>query len=172
MNLSIFLSETAATPSTVVSSALPTLAPSPMLYRLSPLTQTYICVWILSSPCAGLAHLLSSVQPPRRQQISPTPTLLMIAYQLQSTIHLWDLFHRRLPPPASAGLLQAMDFYMDYLNCLAQASPDQQRWVTAMVIQGIKDMFPYLPSELKDSVSLKKAQKGDGNWEVKKEILG
>ena len=58
------------------------------------------------------------------------------------------------------------------LNCLAQGSPDQHRRVTEMVLQGIKDIFPSLSFELKDSVSLKKAQKGDVNWEVEKEILG
>ena len=41
-----------------------------------------------------------------------------------------------------------------------------------MVLQGIKYIFPSLPFELKDSVSLKKAQKGDGNWAVEKEIMG
>ena len=61
---------------------------------------------------------------------------------------------------------------MDDLDCLAQGSPDPQRRVTKMVLQGIKDIFPSLPFELKDSISLKKAQKGGGNWEVDKEILG
>ena len=61
---------------------------------------------------------------------------------------------------------------MEDLNCIKQGSPDQQRRVTEMVLQGIKDIFPSLPLELKDSVSLKKSRKGDGNWEVEKEILG
>ena len=61
--------------------------------------------------------------------------------------------------PASAWRLQATDVYMDDLNCLAQGSPDQQHRVTKMVLQGIKDIFPSLPSELKDSVILKKAKK-------------
>ena len=60
---------------------------------------------------------------------------------------------------------------MDNLNCLAQVSPDQQHQVTEMVIQGIKDIFPYLPSDIKDYVSLKKAREGDGDWELQKEIL-
>ena len=46
---------------------------------------------------------------------------------------------------ASAGWLQATDAYMEDLNCLAQCSPDQQRRVTEMFLQGIKDIFPYLP---------------------------
>ena len=61
---------------------------------------------------------------------------------------------------------------MDDLNCISKVSPDQQRRVTEMVLQGIKDIFPSLPSKLKYSVSLKKDQKGDGNWEDEKEILG
>ena len=75
-------------------------------------------------------------------------------------------------PPASAGRLKEMDVYMDNLNCLAQGSPDQHRRVTEMVLQGIKDIFPSLLFNLKDSFSLKKAQKGDGNWAVEKDILG
>ena len=61
---------------------------------------------------------------------------------------------------------------MDDLNCLAQGSPDQQHRVTKMVLQGIKDIFPSLPSELKDSVRLNKAKKVDVNWQVDKDILG
>ena len=75
-------------------------------------------------------------------------------------------------PPASAGRLQATDVYMDDQNSLAQGSPDQQDQVTDMVLQGINNIFPSLPLELKDSVRLKKSQIGDDSWEVKKEILG
>ena len=41
-----------------------------------------------------------------------------------------------------------------------------------MVLQDIKDIFPFLPLKLKDSVGLKKSQKCDGDWSVEKEILG
>ena len=61
---------------------------------------------------------------------------------------------------------------MDDLNCLVQGSPNHQRRVTKMVLQGIKDIFPPLPIKLKDSVSFEKAQKGDGDWAAEKEILG
>ena len=57
---------------------------------------------------------------------------------------------------------------MDELNCLAQGSPDQQGQVTDVVLQGINNIFPSLPLELKDSVRLKKSQIGDESWEVKK----
>ena len=33
-------------------------------------------------------------------------------------------------------------------------------------------VFPSLPKETKDSVSLKKALQGDGDWKTTKEILG
>ena len=46
---------------------------------------------------------------------------------------------------------------MDDLNCLSQGSTDQQSQVTEMVLQGIKNIFPSLPLELKDYVILKKA---------------
>ena len=61
---------------------------------------------------------------------------------------------------------------MNDLNCLAQGSPEQQHRVTKMVLHGIKDIFPSLPSEIKDYVSLKKDQEGDWNWDVQKDILG
>ena len=53
MDLSIFQSGTSTTPSTGVSSSLPTLVLYPMLYCLSPPTQPSICVWILSFPWSG-----------------------------------------------------------------------------------------------------------------------
>ena len=38
------------------------------------------------------------------------------------------------------------------------------------MIQEIKRIFPSLPSELKDSVSLKKVLAGNGNWSYLKEL--
>ena len=58
--------------------------------------------------------------------------------------------------------------YVDGLNCLAQVSPAQQRRVTEIVLQGINDIFPYIPDKLKDSVSINKALQGDGYWAVEK----
>ena len=69
-------------------------------------------------------------------------------------------------PPDYSGRLQTTDVYVEDLNCLSQGSPYQQRRVTEMVLQVIKDIFPYLPLEIKDYVSLKKAQEGDGYWAV------
>ena len=41
-----------------------------------------------------------------------------------------------------------------------------------MFLQDIKDILPYLPAKIKDSIILKKDRKGDGDWAVQKEILG
>ena len=61
---------------------------------------------------------------------------------------------------------------MDNLNCVAQGDPSQQCQVTELVLRAIKTAHPSLPGELKDSVSIKKALAGDGNWSLIKEILG
>ena len=61
---------------------------------------------------------------------------------------------------------------MDDLNCLAKGSPAQQRQVMEMVLQGIKDIFPSFPSEIKNSFRLKESRQGDGEWNLHKEISG
>ena len=66
--------------------------------------------------------------------------------------------------PAYEERFQATDIYMSDLNCLAQGSPAQQRRVTEMVLQGIKDICPSLLTKIKDSISLKKAREGDEYW--------
>ena len=40
-----------------------------------------------------------------------------------------------------------------------------------MVVQGIKDIFPSLPAEIKDSISFKKTWQEDGYSDVQKEIF-
>ena len=75
-------------------------------------------------------------------------------------------------PLAYEARFQAADVYMADINCLAQDSPAQQQQVTEMVLKGIKDVFPSLPADIKNSIILKKAQQGDGDWVVQKEILG
>ena len=69
-------------------------------------------------------------------------------------------------PPDSEARLQATDVYMDDMNCLAQGSPAQQKQVIEMFLQGIKDIFPSLPANIKESISLDKARQGDGDWDV------
>ena len=47
----------------------------------------------------------------------------------------------------------------------------QQRF-SELTLRALKETPPSLPAEVKDSVSLKKAMQGDGDWEMTKEILG
>ena len=54
-----------------------------------------------------------------------------------------------------------MDIHMDDLSCLAQGSLDQKYRFTEIVLQGLKDIFPSLYFDLKDSVILKKVPKVD-----------
>ena len=61
---------------------------------------------------------------------------------------------------------------MDDINCLTQGDTYQQKRVTEIVLSKIKSVYPTVEGELKDSVSLKKAKAGDGDWDVTKEILG
>ena len=48
----------------------------------------------------------------------------------------------------------------------------QQQWASELTIRALKEIFLYLPEEVKDSVSLRKALQGDGDWYQVKEIIG
>ena len=65
-----------------------------------------------------------------------------------------------------------MDVYMDDLNCATQGDMGQQQWASELTIRALKEIFLYLPEEVKDSVSLRKALQGDGDWYQVKEIIG
>ena len=67
-------------------------------------------------------------------------------------------------PTASAARIQCVDIYMDDLNCATQGDVGKQQRTSELTIQALKEIFPSLPSEVKDSVSLKKALQGDGDW--------
>jgi hypothetical protein len=56
--------------------------------------------------------------------------------------------------------------------CLAQGDLSQQTRITELALREIKRIFPSLPSEIKDFVSLKKASSGDGDWANLKELPG
>ena len=73
---------------------------------------------------------------------------------------------------ASAARLQYVDVYMDYLNCATQGDVGQNQWASELTIRALKEIFPYLPTEVKDSVSLKKSLQGDGDLSQVKEIIG
>ena len=75
-------------------------------------------------------------------------------------------------PTSSNKRLQYVNVYMDDLNCATQGDSDQQRRVTELTIRSLKEVYPSIPQETRDSVSLKKELTGDGDWELEKEILG
>ena len=75
-------------------------------------------------------------------------------------------------PTASAARLQYIDVYMDYLNFSTQGDVEQHQQAYELTLRALKEMFPYLPSEVKDSISSKKALRGDGDCAQIKEILG
>ena len=83
-----------------------------------------------------------------------------------------DLYHTVTSPTASPSRLQYADVYVDDINCLAQGDAVQQQRVSELVLRALKDIYPTIPGKTKDSVSLKKARAGDGDWEQVKEILG
>ena len=82
------------------------------------------------------------------------------------------VYHTTDSPPASPSRLQHTDVYMDDFISLTQGDPSQQTRVSELVLRAIKETYPSLPGEVKDSVSLKKARQDDGDWESTKEILG
>ena len=61
---------------------------------------------------------------------------------------------------------------MDDIDCLTQGDQAQQHCLTEIVLHALKSMYPSIPREMKDSISLKKAAAGDRDWSVTKEILG
>ena len=83
-----------------------------------------------------------------------------------------NLYHTVTSPTASPSRLQYADVYVDDINCVTQGDAEQQRRVSELVLQALKDVYPHVPGETKDSVSLKKALAGDGDWNQVKEILG
>ena len=75
-------------------------------------------------------------------------------------------------PTVSAARLQYIDVYRDYLNLSTQGDIEQHQQAYELTLRALKEMFPYLPSEVKDSISSKKALRGDGDCAQIKEILG
>ena len=75
-------------------------------------------------------------------------------------------------PTASSGRLQCTEVYMDDLLSATQGGMKQQQRVSELTLGALKEIFPSLPTEVKDSVSLKKAMEVDRDWATTKEILG
>ena len=60
---------------------------------------------------------------------------------------------------------------MDHLRCAAHIDPTQQQRFSEITIRALREIFPSLLGEVKDSASPKKALAGDGDWATIKEIL-
>ena len=56
----------------------------------------------------------------------------------------------------SSSRFQYVDFYMDDLNCATQGDVGKKKPASKLTIQALKEIFPSLPAEVKDLVSLKK----------------
>ena len=74
-------------------------------------------------------------------------------------------------PTDFSARLQYADVYMDDLICSTQGDVGQQQRASKLTMRDLKEIFPSLPAEVKDSVILKKALHGDGNWSQVKGIL-
>ena len=74
------------------------------------------------------------------------------------------------PPPTSASLTH-IDCYMDDVIAAVQEGAEQQHRVFDSTVHALKWLFPSLPGEAKDSVSVKKLLAGEGDWECVKEAL-
>ena len=83
-----------------------------------------------------------------------------------------DVYSTTPSPPASSDRLQKVEVYMDDFMGMTQGGSAQQERVTELLLRAIKEIFPSVPDEFKDSISLKKALQGGGSWLPVKEILG
>ena len=69
--------------------------------------------------------------------------------------------------------LQYVDVYMDDLNCASQGNVDQQQRASELTLQALNENFPSIPSEVKDSVSLKKRRRAtETGPRSKKSLVG
>ena len=75
-------------------------------------------------------------------------------------------------PPQTPESLTHIDCYMDDVISVVQGGPDRQHRVFDDTVCAIKWLFPSLPGELKDSVSVQKLVAGEGDWTCVKEVLG
>ena len=73
------------------------------------------------------------------------------------------LYHLPPSPSVCPTRLQYIYVYMDNINCLTQEDQSQQHCFTEIVLRALKSMYPSIPGEMKDSISLKKAVTGDGD---------
>ena len=67
---------------------------------------------------------------------------------------------------------QYTDVYIDDINCITKSDATQQHHISELVLLALKDIYPWVPGETKESVGIKKALVGDRDWAQVKEILG
>ena len=86
------------------------------------------------------------------------------------------LVNTELPVPSyiaiskipATGLGIHIDCYMDDVISVVQGGPDRQHQVFDGTLRTLKWLFPSLPMDLKDSVSVKKLVAGEGGWNCAK----
>ena len=81
-------------------------------------------------------------------------------------------------PAAGLGLrhtpksLNHIDWYMDEVISAVQGGTYRQYRVFDGTVCALKQLFPSLPGELKDSARVKNILAGEGDWTCVKEVLG
>ena len=76
------------------------------------------------------------------------------------------------PPPHTSASLTHIYCYMDDVIAVVQGGAERQHRVFDSTVCALKWLFPSLPGEAKDLVSVKKLLAGEGDWECVKEVLG
>ena len=72
-----------------------------------------------------------------------------------------------------AGLQYVVEVYMDdYIGLAIPASQDHLHHAANAIMHGIHDVFPASQLDTEDPILMKKLQKGDGTWMLRKDILG
>ena len=73
--------------------------------------------------------------------------------------------------PHTHRSLTHIDCYMDGVIYTVQGEPEQKHQVFCSTVRAIKWLFPSLPVEAKNLVSVKKLLVGEGGWTCVKEFL-
>ena len=75
-------------------------------------------------------------------------------------------------PSHTPGSITHIDCYIDDVISSVQGGPDRQHRVFDGTVRALKWLFPSLPGEIKDLVSVKNIVAGEGGWTCGKEVLG
>jgi hypothetical protein len=78
-----------------------------------------------------------------------------------------------LPVTGLIDLRYLVEVYVDdFISLAIQTSQEQLRHFAQAVMTGIHDIFPVDDADDNDPISNKKLKKGEGMWDLNKEILG